>query len=191
MELAAQRDYDGALAAVDKSAAGVKDDDVKTTIAADQDILRRIQAVYRDAILTIANWARNEKIPLEYLDENLNNERVEDPFLRADSDKVEVVRGGQPFPIEFSELTPRSLANLLRKRKPDMAKDETARWPLFCLAGGRPDGARQNYAGPADQIHRYWSSRRRSPNRARHHGGDQARSVGAQDLLRRRGAMPT
>ena len=104
--------------------AGAKENDVKTMAAADQDILRRIQTVYREAILTIANWARNEKIPLEYLDENLTNERSEDPYLRADGEKVEVVRGGQPFAIELSELTPRSLANLLRKRKPDLSKDD-------------------------------------------------------------------
>jgi len=158
MELATIRDYDGALAAVDKAAAGVKDDAVKTTVAADQDILRRIQAVYRDAILTIANWARNEKIPLEFLDENLSTERAEDPYLRADGDRVEVVRGGQPFAIEFSELTPRSLANLLRRRKPGMAADETRSVALFCLAEGDLDGARQNFTGSTDQIpYRYWS----------------------------------
>jgi len=158
MELATNRDYDGALAAVDKAAAGVKEDAVKSSVAADQDILRRIQAVYRDALLTIANWARNEKIPLEFLDENLTNERVDDPFLRADGDRVEVVRGGQPFAIEFSELTPRSLANILRKRKPGMVADETRSVALFCLAEGDLDGARQNYTGPADQIpYRYWS----------------------------------
>jgi hypothetical protein len=158
MELAQLRDYDGALAAVEKSAAGARENDVKTTVAADQDILRRIQAVYRDAILTISNWARNEKIPLEFIDENLNHERAEDPFLRADSEKVEVVRGGQPFAVEFSELTPRSLANILRKRKPDMGKDETRSVALFCLVEGDLDGARQNHSGPAEEIpYRYWS----------------------------------
>ena len=158
MELATLRDYDGALAALDKVAAGLKEDTVKSALAADQDIVRRIQTVYREAILTIANWARNEKIPLEYFDENLNNERVEDPYLRADGEKVEVVRGGQPFAIELSELTPRSLANLLRRRKTDMAADETKFVALFCLVEGDLDAARQNYTGPADQIpYRYWS----------------------------------
>src|SRR5205814_2336965 len=47
MELATQRDHDGALAALDKAAAGLKDDDVKAALAADQDIVRKIQAVYR------------------------------------------------------------------------------------------------------------------------------------------------
>jgi hypothetical protein len=158
MELATLRDYDGALSALDKAAAGLKEDAVKSALAADQDILRRIQTVYRDAILTIANWARNEKIPLEYFDENLNNERIEDPYLRADNEKVEVVRGGQPFAIELSELTPRSLTNLLRRRKTDMGADEAKSVALFCLAEGDLDAARQNYTGPADQIpYRYWS----------------------------------
>ena len=158
MEFAAQRDYDAALSAVEKSGAGVKEDDVKTAIAADQDILRRIQAIYRDAILTLSQWARNEKIPLEYLDENLNNERSEDPYLRSDGERVEVVRGGEPFAIEVAELTPRCLANLLRVRKPNMAADETRSVALFCLVEGDLDGARQSYSGPADQIpYRYWS----------------------------------
>ncbi|MBI3854181.1 MAG: hypothetical protein HY293_00665 [Planctomycetes bacterium] len=155
MELATQRDFDAALAAVDKSAAGLKEDDVKTTVAADQDILRRIQAVHREALQVIAQWTRNEKIPLEYLDDNLSNERIEDPFIRADAEKIEVARGGAPFAIELSELTARSLANLLRRKKPDSDARSLA---LFCLVEGDLDSARQNFSGPADQIpYRYWS----------------------------------
>src|SRR6185295_12964549 len=63
-DLASQRDYDGAVAALSKAADGLKEDEVKASIAADLDILRKVQAVYRDVLQVIAGWARNEKIPL-------------------------------------------------------------------------------------------------------------------------------
>lgn len=158
MELATQRDYDGALAALDKASAGLKEDDVKSALAADNDILRKIQSIHRDAIQAIGSWGRNEKIPLEYLDENLNNERSEDPFLRADAERVEVARGGSPFSIEISELTARSLANLLRRRKPILSEADGRSLALLCLVEGDLDSARQNFAGSQDQIpYRYWS----------------------------------
>lgn len=158
MELATQRDYDGALAALDKAATGLKEEEVKTAVAADQEILRRIQAIHRDALQVISLWARNEKIPLEHLDENLNPERSEDPFLRADPEKVEIVRGGIPFAIELPELTARALANLLRKKKGNLPETDAKALALFCLAEGDLDSARQNYTGPSDQIpYKYWA----------------------------------
>ena len=158
MESATQRDYDAALAALDKAAAGLKDEDVKAAVAADNDLLRKLQSAHRDAVQAILSWGRNEKIPLEYLDENLNNERSDDPFLRADNDRIEVARGGAPYPIEISELTARSLANLLRKRKPALSEADGRALALLCLVEGDVDSARQNFTGPQDQIpYKYWS----------------------------------
>jgi hypothetical protein len=158
MELAALRDYEGALAALDKAAAGLKDEEVKSAVAADNDILRKIQSIHRDVLQAIASWGRNEKIPLEYLDENLNNERSEDPFIRADADRIEVARGGAPYPIEIAELTARSLANLLRRRKPTISEADGRSLALLCLVEGDLDSARTNHIGPQDQIpYRYWS----------------------------------
>jgi hypothetical protein len=158
MDLASQRDYEGALAALDKAAAGLKEDEVKSALAADLDILRKIQAALREALQVISQWTRNEKIPLEFLDENLNHERAEDPFLRADAEKVEVARGGAPYPIEYAELTARSLTNLIRKRKGGVPETDARSLAIFCLAEGDLDGARQNFNGPVDQIpYKYWS----------------------------------
>jgi hypothetical protein len=158
IDSATQRDYDAALAALDKGGAGVKDEEVKAAAAADADIVRKVQAVYRDALQAILSWGRNEKIPLEYLDENLNNERSDDPFIRADSERIEVARGGASYPIEISELTARSLANLLRRRKPDLSQADGRALALLCLVEGDIDSARQNFTGPQDQIpYKYWS----------------------------------
>jgi hypothetical protein len=68
IDQATQRNYDASLAALDKAAGGLREDDVKAEIAADLDILRKVQAVYREALQVISQWGRNEKIPLEYLD---------------------------------------------------------------------------------------------------------------------------
>jgi hypothetical protein len=158
IESATRRDYDGALAALDKAVADLKEQDVKAAVTADNDILRKIQSIYRDALQAILAWGRNEKIPLEYLDENLNNERSDDPFIRADSERIEVARGGAPYPIEISEVTARSLANLLRKRKPELSEADGRALALLCLVEGDIDSARQNFTGPQDQIpYKYWS----------------------------------
>jgi hypothetical protein len=158
IDLATPRNYDAALAALERAAAGLKEDDAKSALAADQDIVRKIEAVYRDALQVIAQWPRNERIPLEYLDENLNHERSEDPFLKSDGEKLEVARGGAPFPIDFSELTARSLANLIRKRRTNVSEADARSLALFCLVEGDLDSARQNFSGPVDQIpYKYWS----------------------------------
>jgi hypothetical protein len=158
IELATQRNYDAALQALEKAGAGLRDDDAKSDIASDLDIVRKIQAVYRETLQVIAQWGRNEKIPLEFLDENLNNERAEDPFIRLDGDKIEVVRGGTPYPIELSEVTARSLASLFRRRKSGVSDADARSLALFCLVEGDLDSARQNFSGPAEQIpYKYWS----------------------------------
>ncbi|HLY09728.1 MAG TPA: LamG-like jellyroll fold domain-containing protein [Planctomycetota bacterium] len=158
MELAAIRNYDGALAALDKAGADLKEADVKAALAADKEILAKVQALYKEALQVISMWKRNEKIPLESLDENLANVRSEDPFLRADLERVEVARAGAPFPIQFSDLTARSLTHLLRKSKATLSEADAKTAALLCLLEGEVEPARQNFAGPTEQIpYKYWS----------------------------------
>ncbi|HUR38255.1 MAG TPA: hypothetical protein VM222_02125, partial [Planctomycetota bacterium] len=158
MELASRRDYDGAAAELAKAGADLKEADSKAVFAADQDILKRIQGIQRDALQAVSLWKRNEKISVEYLDENLSTTRSEDPFLRADAERIEVVRNGQPWPIQISELTARSLVHLLRRSKGDLAAAETMSAALLCLVEGELDSARQTYTGPTEQIpYKYWS----------------------------------
>jgi hypothetical protein len=158
MESATLRNYDGALAALDKAGSDLKEADAKAALASDKDAIAKVQALYKDALQVIQLWKRNEKIPLESLDENFSNQRSEDPFLRADADRIEVARAGAPFPIEISELTARSLTNLLRKGKPALSEADAKTAAIFCLLEGELEAARQNFAGPADQIpYRYWS----------------------------------
>ncbi|MBV8878607.1 MAG: hypothetical protein JO332_01465, partial [Planctomycetaceae bacterium] len=158
MELATLRNYDGALAALDKGAADLKETDSKAALAADKDVLARVQAFYKDALQVLSLWKRNEKIPLESYDENLNYDRSEDPFLRADAERVEVVRAGAPYAIEISEMTSRSLATLLRRSKPNLPEADLRAAALFCLLEGEMDAARSNFTGPAEQIpYKYWA----------------------------------
>lgn len=158
MELASRRDYDAAAVELAKAGGDLKEADSKTAFAADQDILKRIQGVHRDALQAVSLWKRNEKISLEYLDENLGTARAEDPFLRADNDRIEMVRNGAPWAIEVSELTVKSLVHLLRKSKGDLSAAETLSAALLCLVEGELDAARQTYTGPTDQIpYKYWS----------------------------------
>ncbi|HLY74353.1 MAG TPA: LamG-like jellyroll fold domain-containing protein, partial [Planctomycetota bacterium] len=158
MQLASLRNYDGALAALEKAGADLKEADSKAALAADKDIVSKVQALYKDVLQIILLWKRNEKIPLESLDENMANERSEDPFLRADAERIEVARAGAPYPIEISELTARSLTHLLRKTKATLSEADSKTAALLCLLEGEIEPARQNYAGPAEQIpYKYWS----------------------------------
>jgi hypothetical protein len=158
MVQATQRNYDGAIGVLEKAGSGLKEDDVKAEIAADLDVLRKIQGVYRETLQVISQWGRNQKIPLEYLDENMNNERAEDPFIRSDGEKIEVARGGSATAIDISELTARSLAALFLRGKGGSAGADARSLALFCLLEGDLDSARQNFNGPADQIpYKYWS----------------------------------
>lgn len=158
MDLAAQRNYDGAIASLEKAGADLKEADAKAAVAADQDLLRKVQAMVRDSLQAISLWKRNDKIPLESWDENNNPERSEDPFLRADADRVEVARNGSAYPIDVAELTARCLTNLLRRSKPNMSEADLRTAGVFCLIEGEMDAARANYTGPADAIpYRYWA----------------------------------
>ena len=158
MQLAAIRNYDGALAALDKAGADLKEADSKAALAADKDILAKVQALYKDVLQIILLWKRNEKIPLESLDETMANERSNYPFLRADAERIEVARTGAPYPIEISELTARSLTHLFRSSKATLSEAESKTAAVLCLLEGELEPARQNFTGPADQIpYKYWS----------------------------------
>lgn len=158
MEHAGQRDYDGAIAVLEKAATGLKEEGVKSTATADQDIVRKIQAIQREALQILSLWTRNDKIPLEFFDDNLNPERAEEPFLRADPEKVEVVKNGAPYPIELAELTARSLVNLIRKKKASLPEADARSAALLCLVEGDIDAARIHWTGPAEAIpYKYWA----------------------------------
>jgi hypothetical protein len=158
MDFATIRNYDSALAALDKAGADLKEADAKAALAADKEILAKVQALYKDTLQVISLWKRNEKIPLESFDENFSNQRSEDPFLRADSERIDVARAGAPFAVEISELTARSLTNLLRKNKPTLSDADAKTAATLCLLEGELEAARQNFPGPTDQIpYRYWS----------------------------------
>jgi hypothetical protein len=158
MEQATLRNFEGALAALDKAGADLKEADAKAAAAADKEIVTKVQALYKDALQVISLWKRNDKIPLESYDENMSTVRSEDPFIRLDGDRVEVARAGTVFAIEVSELTARSLTHLYGKSKPSLSESEAKTAALFCLIEGELEPARQAWTGPADQIpYKYWA----------------------------------
>jgi hypothetical protein len=156
--MAGGREHDAALAALERAVERVKDPELRAEAQADVEALRLAAGAYRAALQAIAAWPKGERIPLEVLDELASPEKMHEPFLRADGRVIEVMRGGEPFPIETSEVTARSLGAIFKGRaekKPDTDGRAAA---LLCLAEGDVEGARALLAGPSDALPwKYWS----------------------------------
>jgi hypothetical protein len=154
LRLAQSRDFDGAAAALEKAGAGLKEPEVRQEAQVDLEGLHEAAALFREILQTLSSWPKGDKIPLEYLDENGNPERGNDPLVRVDRASVEVMRGGEPYFIELGEISARSLIALLKK-KPDSPRAAA----MLCLLEGDAPSARVLLDGPSDKIPwKYWAN---------------------------------
>ncbi len=157
MDLAAARDYDAAAAALKRAGDLLKEDASKAEAQADQEAIRLAGGALRDALQVLAQWPKGEKVSFDYLDELLSPSRANDPFLRADRVTVEMMRGGEPFVVEVSEITPRSLAEIFKARAGGKPETDGRAAALLCLIEGDAEGARTLLGGPPESIGwKYW-----------------------------------
>jgi hypothetical protein len=152
--LAGAREYDAALAGLERAAAALKEADAKSEAQADLELFRSAAGAYRDAVQVLAQWPKGQPVPLEFLDEDGRTQRASDPLVRAEAGSVSVLRGGDVVTVELSEITARGLGEILKSRAAENARPAA----LLCLFEGDVEGASALLSGPRDGIPwKYWS----------------------------------
>ncbi len=158
LAFAGLRDYEAALAALERAGAPLTEADLKAEAQADQALLKLAAAAWREAVQALSAAPRGEKLSLEYLDELNIPVKISEPVVRADRAGVEVLRGGEPFLVELSELTARCLGDAFKRRADRKPETDNKAAAFLCLLEADVDGARALLAGPSDQIPwKYWS----------------------------------
>ena len=156
--LAAAREYDAAVAALERAAERVREPDVAGEARADLEFLRGAAATWREALEALLRWPPGERLPLEHYDELGSPRKIEAPLVRADAQEVEVMQGGAAVPVDLGEVTARSLAEILARLAGSRPAASPRALALFCLLDGDVEAARRFLGGPSDQIPwKYWA----------------------------------
>lgn len=153
VEPATTRQYAAAVAALEKApAAG----DAAAEAKADLEALKAAAEAVDGARKILAAWPRGSRVALEILGELLDVEKVNEPFVRAVDDGVELLRGGAPAFVDYQDVAARSLGSLWRGR-PGATEGDRRTAAVLCLLEGDTEGARRHLEGPSDAIPaRYW-----------------------------------
>jgi hypothetical protein len=158
MDLAATRDYDSAAAVLKRASELLKEDGARSEAQSDLEAIRQAGGALLQALQVLAQWPKGEKVSFEFRDELLSLSKANDPFVRADRVNVEMMRGGETFVVEVSEITPRSLAEIFRARPGAKAETDSRPAALLCLIEGDADSARSILGGPPESIPwKYWA----------------------------------
>lgn len=156
--LASAREYDAAVAALERAAERIREPDLGTEARADLEALRGAAATAREALEALLRWPPGERLPLEYYDERGSPRKVEAPLVRADAQEVEVMQDGAPVAVDLGETTARSLAEILSRLAGSRPSASPRALAIFCLLDGDVEAARRFLGGPSDQIPwKYWA----------------------------------
>ena len=143
----AARDYDAALAELQRASAGLKEDDVVSEAKADLEDVKRLQPIVKETIdETVA------KPPGWMSIEAREGRKAAGRVLLIDSDRVEIGTKVSTF-VEWSEATAGSIAALPRKQKP-----EARLLALLCLAEGDLEPAKALLGASLEAVPaKYWA----------------------------------
>lgn len=156
--LASAREYDAAVAALERAAERVREPDGVAEARADLEMLRGAASTWREALEALLGWPPGNRLPLEYYDESGAPRKLEAPLVRADAQEVEVMQGGAAVPVDLGEVTARSLAEILTRGAGPRASASPRALAIFCLLDGDVEAARRFLAAPSDQIPwKYWA----------------------------------
>lgn len=149
---AATRDYEGALADLERAAKGISDEALRREAGADAEELRKIREAHDEAIRILSLWPRGERITLDHFDESGERKKVRGEAVRTGSSRIELSgEGGATRFVEFPDVAAASLAELLRSRG---GKAEGRTLAVLCLLEGDPEAARGIPAGAIAEKYR-------------------------------------
>ena len=147
MDLAAQRDYEGAAVALQKASSGLKEDAVKANAAADAEALKLAAAACAEGKLLLAKVSKGQKMTFVYFDEAGARASVEGAVACTDGQRIEVRKGEENVVVMSGEIGAATLADLYRSR-PGKKPEDVKAAAFLCVIEGDLESARKMGVDP-------------------------------------------
>lgn len=154
--LATERNYEAAVAELERVARGIGDEGVRREAGVDVEDIRRVRGVHDEALRILSRWLKGEEISLEYFEESGERKKARGRVARAGPFRIELSeeRGETRF-VELADVAASSLAEVVRNRN---EKVDSRTLALLCLLEGDLEAARSSLGGPVGTVaERYWT----------------------------------
>jgi hypothetical protein len=134
---ATARDFGGAIAELEQSAAALQEAEVRQDLDSDLALLRKIAAVQKEARDYLAQRPRGSGISLDFRDGKGGVSRISGTILQIDGERVEVRSGKTSEFVEWTDLTAATVAEIAQR-----GKFEPAVLAALCLLEGEVEPAK-------------------------------------------------
>jgi len=134
---ATARDYGGAIAELEQSAAALKEADVRQELESDLALLRKIASVQKETRDYLAQRPRGSGISLGFRDGKGGVSRISGTILQIDAERIEVRSGKTSEFVEWTDLTAETLAEIAQR-----GKFEPVVLAALCLLEGEVEPAK-------------------------------------------------
>lgn len=146
---ATAREFAGAIAELEQSAAALKEAEVKQDLDADVALFRKVAAVHQEARNSMAQRPRGYGITVGVRDGKGDAKRISGAILQIDAERVEVRVGKSSEFVEWADVTAATFAEIAQR-----GKFEPAVLAALCLLEGEVEPAR---AFEAELPARWWT----------------------------------
>jgi len=134
---ATARDFGGAIAELEPTAAALKDAEVKQDLEFDVALLRKVAAVHKEVRDDLTQRPRGFGISVSVRDGKSDAKRISGAILQIDGDRVEVRVGKTSEFVEWADVTAATFAEFAQR-----GKFEPAVLAALCLLEGEVEPAR-------------------------------------------------
>lgn len=142
MALAADRDYAGAIRALEEASQKLEDKKIQGEAAGDMEILRVVRGLLEETHRVFSKSAKGQKLTVRVFGEDGKPKPVEGTVLRAGPGWVELKGEKETSIVDFGDLTGSSVAELFLSR-PGKKEGDARLAALFLLLEGEPEVARE------------------------------------------------
>jgi hypothetical protein len=142
MALAADRDYSGAIQALEEASQKLEDKKLQGDAAGDMEILRVVRGLLQETHQVFSKSAKGQKLAVRVFGEDGKAKPVEGAVLRSGPGWVELKGEKETSIVDFGDLTGLTVAELFRSR-PEKKDGDARMAALFLLLEGEPEAARE------------------------------------------------
>jgi hypothetical protein len=146
--LATRREYDAALALLQKTSDALKEKDVKAEAARDLEDLALACRAGTEGRALLSKIAKGQKLSISYVDDAWARAGVEGTVSCADGQRVEIKRGEEAVVVLVGEIGAATAAELFRGRATKLPTDARAA-ALLCMIEGDTEAAKKIAVNPA------------------------------------------
>ncbi|RPH48707.1 MAG: hypothetical protein EHM91_03965, partial [Planctomycetota bacterium] len=146
---AAARDFAGAIAELESAAASIKDADLKAEMDDDAALLKNAAAVMKESMDWLRKRPRGAVLTVLYRDGAGGVKRASGMILQIDAERVEIRSFKETVFVEWSDVTPATLAEIAQRGKVDPRT-----LAALCLLEGEVEAAK---AYPAQLSPKWWT----------------------------------